>query len=246
MTDLMPERAMTPTKVSPVRGRAIEAFESIAPRPRRSQGAGLIALVFLLICLGMLGLNWNRVVNYLHPASSALPSKSGIGPVNKQMLNPAPPSVPPADKPVTQAAPRPLSDCLGSGAAIDEEVLRCRFGEVPRAKAAIAPAQGMVSADYLARFHTAQGGGAKTARTVAVETYSITSWDGQSGYLATWQVNGNDIDHSSVCSNYPRGSIDYRECRKGAKRWFKDQCIKNSDADARLRYCSAASSFSPM
>ena len=104
----------------------------------------------------------------------------------------------------------------------------------------------MVSADYLARFHSPHERGATASRAVAPETYFITGWDGQSEYLATWQVNGNDIDHSSVCSNYRRGSIDYRECRKGAKRWFKDQCIKNSDADARSRYCSAASSFSPM
>lgn len=245
MTDVLPERAVTPSTVSPIRERGIEAFESIAPRPRRSQGPGLILMIFVLMSFGMLGLNWRRVTDYFHPVSSALPSPMGIGQVNQRPVKPAPPLAP-ADKPVPQTAPRPLSDCLGSGTAIDEQVLRCRFGEVPRAKADAEPARGMVSADYLARFHAGHGGGATTNRAAGFETYSIKGWDGRSVYLATWEVNGNDIDHSSVCGNYRGGSIDYRECRKGAKRWFNEQCRKNSDAAARSRYCSAASSFSPM
>lgn len=244
MTDVLPDRAVPSSRVSPVRERGIEAFESIAPRPRRSPGGGLIVLVFLLICLGMLGLNWNQVANHLHPVSSALPSPSGNAGVDRRQVNPAP--LASSDEASPRPAPRPLSDCLGNGTKIDEQVLRCRFGEVPRAKPEIAPTQGMVSADYLARYHATHGGSATASRAVAHEVRSIKSWDGRSAYLATWDVNGNDIDHSSVCNNYRPGSIDYRECRKGAKRWFKDQCRKNSDGAARSRYCSAASSFSPM
>lgn len=79
MTDVLPERAVTPSTVSPIRERGIEAFESIAPRHRRSQGPGLILMIFVLISFGMLGLNWRRVTDYFHPVSSALPSPMGIG-----------------------------------------------------------------------------------------------------------------------------------------------------------------------
>ncbi|MDH4609833.1 hypothetical protein E8F12_14910 [Pseudomonas sp. BN102] len=34
----------------------------------------------------------------------------------------------------------------------------------------------------------------------------------------------NRIDGASVCANHKRGSIDYRECRKGAKQFFKEKC----------------------
>ena len=32
------------------------------------------------------------------------------------------------------------------------------------------------------------------------------------------------IDTNSVCGNYKYGSLDYRDCRKAAKKWFQDQC----------------------
>ena len=32
------------------------------------------------------------------------------------------------------------------------------------------------------------------------------------------------IDYNSVCHNHPEGSIDYRNCRNQAKRFFRDNC----------------------
>lgn len=84
----------------------------------------------------------------------------------------------------------------------------------------------------------------------------IEKWSGGGSYLAEWTSINNRIDSTTVCSNHKRGSIDYRECRKGAKQFFKEQCRawddkydeSSSDWSYRMRerYCSAAGSFSPM
>ncbi len=84
----------------------------------------------------------------------------------------------------------------------------------------------------------------------------VDKWSGGAHYYAEWTVINNYIDDSSVCANHKRGSIDYRECRKGAKQFFKGECRSwegrwqndrkaNSDY-MKQRYCSAASSFNPM
>ena len=84
----------------------------------------------------------------------------------------------------------------------------------------------------------------------------IKSWDGGKNYLAEWLSVNNYIDGTSVCANHRRGSIDYRECRKAAKQHFHEECKtwrarydsdrKTSSDRMKTRYCSAASSFSPM
>lgn len=43
---------------------------------------------------------------------------------------------------------------------------------------------------------------------------------GQFSYVETER----GIDTYSVCANYKRGSFDYRDCRKAAKKWFESQC----------------------
>lgn len=84
----------------------------------------------------------------------------------------------------------------------------------------------------------------------------VDKWSGGARYYAEWTIINNYIDDTSVCANHKRGSIDYRECRKGAKQFFKEECRSwegrwqsdrkpNSDW-MKQRYCSAASSFSPM
>ena len=93
-------------------------------------------------------------------------------------------------------------------------------------------------------------------RTIEKHGEWIDKWSGGARYYATWTIVNNYIDGGSVCSNHRRGSIDYRECRKGAKQFFKDECRVwgerwQSDREPRSdrmkqRYCSAASSFSPM
>lgn len=84
----------------------------------------------------------------------------------------------------------------------------------------------------------------------------IDKWSGGARYFAKWKVINNYIDNGSVCENHGRGSIDYRECRKGAKQYFRDECKDwnerwNRDRESRserlkTRYCSAASTFNPM
>ncbi|MDH4870988.1 hypothetical protein [Pseudomonas sp. BN515] len=97
-----------------------------------------------------------------------------------------------------------------------------------------------------------------TTRSRTVEKHGewIVKWSGGTRYYATWTIVNNYIDGGSVCGNHKRGSIDYRECRKGAKQFFKDECRAwgerwQSDREPRSdrikqRYCSAANSFSPM
>lgn len=95
-------------------------------------------------------------------------------------------------------------------------------------------------------------------RTVSRERTAkwIKSWNGGTNYLAEWVAVDNYIDGTSVCANHRRGSIEYRECRKAAKQHYHEQCrswrsrYDNDRQDhsyrMRQRYCSAASSFSPM
>jgi hypothetical protein len=84
----------------------------------------------------------------------------------------------------------------------------------------------------------------------------IKGWDGGTSYLAEWVAVNNYIDSSSVCANHRRGTIDYRECRKAAKQHYHEECRnwrarydsdrKDHSDRMKKRYCSAASSFSPM
>ncbi|MOA01336.1 hypothetical protein D3C78_1207420 [compost metagenome] len=78
----------------------------------------------------------------------------------------------------------------------------------------------------------------------------VDKWSGGGSYYAEWTVVNNYIDGTSVCANHKRGSIDYRECRKGAKQFFKEQCqawsSRSQNERMKQRYCSAASNFSPM
>lgn len=83
-------------------------------------------------------------------------------------------------------------------------------------------------------------------KTVDHEWHVIKAWSGEWSYRATWTAINNRIDSSTVCSNHKRGSIEYRECRKGAKQFFREQCRRDQSERLKERYCSAANSFSPM
>ena len=48
-----------------------------------------------------------------------------------------------------------------------------------------------------------------------------------------YDVIGSRIDTNSVCSNEKAGSLRYRDCRKGAKRFFQENCSRNQ------MFCSA-------
>lgn len=177
--------------------------------------------------------------------------------------NPAP-ALPTSSNPVPPiytrealVAPKPLADCIKPDNIIDEAVATCRYGQFPRA--AQAPdAQGMVSDSYMAKYKNEQSPPARTKRLTAynIERATVWQWDGKRTYAAEWAINSNRIDGTSVCANYRRGSIEYRECRKGAKVYFREKCREwgkrrdkdGSDASQAIeeRFCSAGESFNPL
>lgn len=77
-------------------------------------------------------------------------------------------------------------------------------------------------------------------RTQRAQRFSTTHWanwrwesygsgfntktrSGRFSYIETER----GIDTTSICANYTRGSLVYRDCRKAAKQWFKDRCSAN-------------------
>lgn len=160
-----------------------------------------------------------------------------------QPLRPAPISAPAAA--TTSIKPQPLSECMKADNVIDESVVTCRYGRYPSPQEK-PDVQGMVSAQYMEKFK-AQQQRVAVRHEQFVEPFWIRQWDGRATHLAQWSVTDNQIDSTSVCANHRRGSISYRECRKGVKVWFKEQCRNGRNGEAaHSRYCSAASSFSPM
>jgi hypothetical protein len=158
------------------------------------------------------------------------------------------------------SAPKPLDKCMKSGNVVDEDVVRCRYGALPRSDNSPAPSQGMVSAEYLESFRNQSSRTAtqpqRSASSIERDAQWVDKWSGGGRYLAEWLIRDNRIDGTSVCANHKRGSIDYRECRKGAKQFYKEQCRAwearseqdRHDHSKRMeqRYCSAANGFNPM
>lgn len=155
-------------------------------------------------------------------------------------------------------APQALAECIKPGNVIDASVVTCRYGEFP-APSQKQHAQGMVSAEYLAQYETDKTNRQNRPRRNVDQSINqawVRQWDGRGSYLAQWTTYGNRIDGSSVCGNHRRGSIDYRECRKGAKVYFKEECrawgkrweTGRADLSKAMeeQYCSAANGFSPM
>lgn len=62
-------------------------------------------------------------------------------------------------------------------------------------------------------------------------------------YRMYYEYDGQHITFSTVCSNYRKGSIDYRNCRKAAKRWFNTRC--NDSSRSGRMYCHASNAFRP-
>ncbi len=118
------------------------------------------------------------------------------------------------------------------------------------------PAQGMVSAQYLAQFKAGAGHSPEaTQRPYQIATVNIREWDGPNRYVAKWRVQDSEIDQGSVCFNFMADSIGYRECRRAAQQYFKEQCKdwtrrteKSRDKEtreARAQYCTVAGAFVP-
>lgn len=67
------------------------------------------------------------------------------------------------------------------------------------------------------------------------------------------------IDNSTVCQNYKRGSVIYRNCRSYALEFFRDKCdsftreVENlgnnapsTTTNSKSMFCHAASSYTPI
>lgn len=210
--------------------------EDLRPRRRAVAGSTLYRNVFLLM-VALAGCAYL----FLH---ERLPEQ--IAPPALRDVEAKPTPFEPR-RPVTQSradVPQPLADCIKEGNVIDESVVRCRFGQHPQPRDN-PQAQGMVSAAYMAQFKAGQPRVARQHEQFS-ETRLVQQWDGKGWYTAQWLVLDNQIDSTSVCANLRRGSIEFRECRKGAKVWFRNECRKGGDDASHQRYCSAASGFNPM
>lgn len=74
-----------------------------------------------------------------------------------------------------------------------------------------------------------------------------------------WKEKNSQIIHSSVCYNHNYGSIEYRQCRVDAKRYFIEKCkyyrekydkTKHEyvgDIEKQMdKFCYSASQFAPV
>lgn len=231
-------------------------YEDAAPRTRRRIDAStLYRNVFALLALSAAGFYvLTHRADLRQPLTPQLSSPQAQ--IAASPTNVAAPTVQTFNAP--DHAPQTLANCIKPGNVIDASVINCRYGELPRPTQR-PDAQGMVSAEYLAQYKAnttnRQTG---TSRNLDQGTHSawVRQWDGRGIYLAQWTTYGNRINGSSVCANHRSGSIEYRECRKGAKVYFKEQCREwekrwesgREDLSKAMeeRYCSAANGFGPM
>jgi hypothetical protein len=190
------------------------------------------------------------------------PVAAAVAPVRTPQPSAANPiQLEPYDGPnvVTRPQPvevQPLDNCLKDGNVIDENVLNCRFGQLPRPERKPV-AQGMVSSSYMAELKAEKARNKPARSTSAAEytTIAIREWDGRNRYEAKWRSIDNHVDNASVCANFPAESVERRECRKAAKVFFKEACNDwgirfrrdRDDASKRMeqRYCEAMGSYEP-
>lgn len=207
----------------------------------------------LLALLVFIGLSGYGVLHY-SGALQAFAGKSVSAQSHIRQLTQ--PAALPAPTAQTTQRPQPLADCIGPDNVIDEAVATCRFGQFPQVTQNH-EAQGMVSDRYMAQYKAdQQKPQAGRASMESVEWATVTQWDKKRTYRAVWSITDNRIEGSSVCTNWSKGSIEYRECRKGAKVYFREQCKSwgrqwdrtqaDSSKAAQQRYCSAGEGFNPL
>lgn len=80
----------------------------------------------------------------------------------------------------------------------------------------------------------------------------------RTGPPVSWKTRDGRIDYGSVCHDYRRGSIEYRDCRVRAVEVFETRCReyterlsgagRHAGPDLRRRemYCSAAAGYRPL
>lgn len=84
-----------------------------------------------------------------------------------------------------------------------------------------------------------------TRRAKPVTRSAKWSWKTRDGIVRgtfKWREQGGRIDYASVCMNEERGSLRYRDCRKGAKAAFAKRCREQRDAAA----CHAENNYSAL
>jgi len=96
-----------------------------------------------------------------------------------------------------------------------------------------------------ARYYAANSTSSTQKRSVSRQTH-LSNWSWENGHNKQhisgqfeWTVVNDQIDYNSVCQNYKRGSLVYRDCRKGAKVAFKKMCSRYEPA------CAAANNYLP-
>lgn len=223
---------------------SVDEEDALARAPLRTSRSAstfyrnvLVALIVVVLC-------GYGLFHYIHQsktadATPATPAMPPAAVAEAPVL--APPPLPQVSTP-----PQSLAECMGPDNLIDEAVADCRFGKshktVPRSTA-----QGMVSAQYMSQYKARQPIRHRNyAMAQFVDSAVVWQWDRKRTYRAEWVVDDDQIDGTSVCRNWRRGSIEYRECRKGAKVYFKEQCKRSAESATRQRYCSAASGFNPL
>jgi len=95
------------------------------------------------------------------------------------------------------------------------------------------------------RHYAANSTSGTQKRSVSRQT-RLSNWSWENGHNKQrisdqfkWTVVNGQIDYNSVCQNYKRGSLIYRDCRKGAKIAFKRMCSRYEPA------CAAENNFMP-
>jgi hypothetical protein len=74
-------------------------------------------------------------------------------------------------------------------------------------------------------------------------------WQDARGRITSWQTyfafQNSRIDNRTFCLNLRKGSLEYRECREGAREWLKGQWRTSAilPAEWRRMYCNAHSSY---
>lgn len=238
------------------------------PGGRKSRPYGLViaCLAFVSLACWVSSALLVRPAPALVAASAPIPEDTQAVPQAPAMEPPAAETTRPAARPVSYVAPqaavqpaatgvKPLDNCIKDGNVIDESVLNCRFGEVPR-PAHTEPAKGMVSHSYLADFKSSAARKEEPrAKPYTLVSMSIREWDGSDRYRAEWRMYDNHIDQDSVCGNFTSRSVERRECRKSAQGHFKELCREwtrraardrdKKSADTEQRYCEVATTFTP-
>ena len=230
------------------------ALRRYPSKPSRLYRRILVPLVFI-VAAGYLVAHFSGLLNSAAPQVTAPRNPEPALPVS---ANPVPPIY---TRDALVNGPKPLAECIKPDNIIDEAVATCRYGQFPRATENPNP-RGMVSASYMAKYKAEQQQPARSKRIIAynVERATVWQWDGKRTYVAEWTINNNRIDGSTVCTNYRRGSIEYRECRKGAKVYFREKCREegqlrsrkagsnnsNNSEAVEQRFCSAGEGFNPL